>query len=132
MSNMKTAAQLKRALVIYIAGPYRNPSNWEIHKNIFRAEELAFNVWAAGMSALSPHLNTAHFQYALPDEAWLDGDLAMLARCDAMIVTEGWKRSQGTQAEVAFAERWGIPVFFYLATLVDWAEAKITAQLLNL
>jgi nucleoside 2-deoxyribosyltransferase len=115
-------------MVVYVAGPYRNPSNWEIHRNIFVAETLAFEVWKAGMCALSPHLNTAHFQYALPDEVWLQGDLEMLRRCDALIVTMGWENSAGTRAEVAFAKSHDIPVFFTIAGLKRWAAEEVKRQ----
>jgi hypothetical protein len=113
----------KRSLVVYVAGPYRSPSNWTIHCNIFRAEALAFKVWEAGMSALSPHLNTAHFQNSLPDNVWLEGDLEMLSRCDALLCAPGWEDSKGTLAEIEFARKRCIPIFYRLDDLVVWANA---------
>jgi nucleoside 2-deoxyribosyltransferase len=108
--------------VIYIAGPYRGPCAWDIECNIRRAETLALDVWRAGAVALCPHANTRHFQGAAPDDVWLRGDLELLDRCDAMILTDDWERSAGARAEVEFARRRGIPVFPSLDALRAWLE----------
>lgn len=103
--------------MVYVAGPFRGPDHWAIAENIRSAERVAFKVWQAGAVALCPHLNTAHFQGALPDHMWLDGDLALLELCDALILVPGWERSEGTKAEVAFATRHSIPVLFDIDSL---------------
>ena len=106
--------------VVYIGGPFRGNSAWDIEENIRRAERLALEVWRLGVACLCPHTNTRFFQNAAPDDVWLVGDLAMLARCDAFLVTEDWERSSGTRAEVAFCEKYDIPVFYTLDTLKAW------------
>jgi nucleoside 2-deoxyribosyltransferase len=111
-----------REFVVYIAGPYRGKDNWEIEQNIRRAEELALDVWRAGFTALCPHTNTRHFQGALPDEAWLDGDLAMLERCDAVLMTPDWHRSQGAVAERDHAFNKAINVFYSIGELNAYYE----------
>ncbi|OFV81968.1 MAG: hypothetical protein A2Y78_00085 [Acidobacteria bacterium RBG_13_68_16] len=98
-------------IVVYIAGPFRGPNSWEIESNIRRAETLALEVWRAGAAVLCPHTNTRYFQGAAPDEVWLDGDLEMLRRCDAVLLTADWQRSSGARAERAEAIRVGIPVY---------------------
>lgn len=108
--------------VIYIAGPFRGKDHWEIAQNIRRAETLALEVWRMGAAALCPHLNTMHFQGAAPDQLWLEGDLAMLAKCDAVLMTEYWERSAGARAEREFAAGRDIPVFFSLTQLDNWME----------
>jgi hypothetical protein len=112
--------------VVYVAGPYRGPDNWAIAENIRNAERLALDVWKAGAAALCPHANTAHFQFAAPDAVWLDGDLAMLAKCDAMIMTPDWRRSSGARAEHDFASQRGIPIFYDLETLRAWLMPSMT------
>lgn len=104
--------------VVYVAGPFRGANAWEIAQNIRRAEDLAFQAWQAGFAVICPHLNTAHYQGALPDEVWLDGDLTILSRCDAVLLTHDWARSAGASAEVYFAQNIGIPVYESLADLV--------------
>lgn len=105
---------------VYIAGPYRGPNAWEIEQNIRRAVDLAFEVWRLGGAALCPHANTRFFQGALPDEVWLQGDLALLAGCDALLTTLNWRASKGATAEVRYAEAMGIPVFYDLGSLGAW------------
>lgn len=120
----------KRMKVIYIAGPFRPKRKndcWEMEQNIRRAEELAFEVWAAGAVALCPHMNTAHFQNALPDDVWLWGDVEMLGRCDAILMTPKWAESVGAICEHGFAEEHGMPVFYSVDELREWLDARRVA-----
>lgn len=115
--------------VLYIAGPFRprRPNDcWEMEQNIRQAEALALEVWRLGAAAVCPHCNTRFFQGAAPDEVWLEGDLAILARCDAVVLTEDWQRSRGTLAEVEFAEARGIPVFLTVVELREWLATEST------
>ena len=97
----------QRIPVIYVAGPFRHPWKhmpgqqdcWEIQNNIMVAAALALELWRMGAAALCPHLNMAYFQNAADDQVWLDGDLALLARCDAILMTPNWKGSAGARAE---------------------------------
>lgn len=106
--------------VVYVAGPFRGASAWDIEQNIRRAETLALEVWRSGAACLCPHANTRFFQNAAPDHLWLEGDLAMLARCDAILMTPEWERSQGARAERDYAARLGLPVFYDLDGLRAW------------
>jgi uncharacterized protein DUF4406 len=106
--------------VVYVAGPFRGPNAWEIEKNIRHAEEWSLEVWRAGGAALCPHTNTRFFQGAAPDEVWLDGDLALLAKCDAIFMIPGWERSSGANKELDYARILGIPVFKLFVSLKMW------------
>lgn len=106
--------------VVYVAGPFRGPDHFAIAENIRRAERLALEVWKAGAACICPHTNTMHFQGAAPDHVWLDGDLEILRRCDAVLVTFDWERSTGARAEVEFAIAHHIPVFYDLKSLQTW------------
>lgn len=96
--------------VVYVAGPFRAETSWQVEQNIRRAEALALELWKMGYAVVCPHLNTRHFQGELPDSAWLKGDLAILQKCDLVVVTPDWDRSAGAREEVAAALRAGIPV----------------------
>ena len=111
--------------VVYVAGPFRGPNHWAIAENIRNAERLALEVWRAGAAAICPHANTAHFQDAAPDHVWLDGDLEILARCDAVLMTPDWLRSTGAKAEEAFARERGILVFYTLDELLGWLPEAV-------
>jgi hypothetical protein len=58
---------------------------------------------------------------AADDSLWLEGDLEMMRRCDAVICTDDWQRSEGARNEVGEAKRLGIPVFETVAQLRDWS-----------
>jgi nucleoside 2-deoxyribosyltransferase len=106
--------------VVYIAGPFRGPNYWEQEQNIRRAETLAHDVWLLGAAALCPHANTRFYQGSAPDRVWLDGDIALMARCDAVLMTPDWERSTGARAEHEYARTHGIPVFYDLDSLRRW------------
>jgi hypothetical protein len=100
--------------IIYIAGPYRGRSEWEVIQNIRAAEARALDVWRFGGVALCPHKNTSGFGGArgIDDAVWLKGDMELLRRCDAVWAIEGWINSEGARAEVEFARVNDIPVMF--------------------
>lgn len=110
--------------VVYVAGPFRGPNNWEIEENIRRAERLALEVWRSGAACLCPHTNTRFFQGAADEAVWLDGDLEMLKRCDAIIMTDDYQRSSGARAEHDCAVVEGIPVFYSITTLRKWLQYR--------
>jgi nucleoside 2-deoxyribosyltransferase len=110
--------------VVYVAGPFRGPSSWDIEQNIRRAEELALEAWRSGAAVICPHTNTRFFQGAADDAVWLDGDLEILKRCDAVLTTADWTRSSGARAEVTLAKARDLPVFHDVAALRHWLTAN--------
>lgn len=108
--------------LVYVAGPFRAANSWDMEQNIRRAETLALSVWQAGMACICPHTNTRFYQGTAPDEIWLDGDLEMVKRCDAVLMTHDWERSTGASAERLFALKHEIPVFYSLAELTTWSR----------
>ena len=108
-------------IVVYVAGPFRGENHWDIAENIRNAERLALEVWRLGAVAICPHANTAHFQGAAPDDVWLEGDLELVRRCDAMIMTPDWERSTGAREEFRFADKIvKIPIFHSTKQLAEW------------
>lgn len=116
--------ELTHMKLVYIAGPFRAHTAWDIEQNIRRAEERSLEVWRRGMAALCPHTNTRFFQGAALDEVWLEGTLEMLRRCDAVLLVPNWRGSSGTRAEITEALRLGIPVFESLTEL-DRCRQKV-------
>lgn len=112
--------------VVYIAGPFRGPNAWAVEENIRRAERLALAVWELGAAALCPHTNTRFFDGAAPDKFFLEGDLEMLKRCDAVLMTHDWDRSAGATAEHLFALRQGLAVFYTVLSLKNWLNASVS------
>jgi nucleoside 2-deoxyribosyltransferase len=118
--------------IVYVAGPFRssNPdgsqSAWGIHQNITRAMTVALEVWKLGAAALCPHGNTFCFQNAdgIDDRVWLEGDLELLNRCDAVLMTPDWTRSSGARAEHDHAIGRGLPVFYDVRQLAEWLATR--------
>lgn len=111
--------------VIYIAGPYRNKNPFTVRRNILSSAETAAEVWRMGAVAICPHLNTALFEYYVPeqpDDLWLRGDIEILKRCDALLTAGEWQRSRGTLAEVEEARAANVPVLYDLKALGRWLK----------
>jgi hypothetical protein len=106
--------------LVYIAGPFRGPTTWDIAQNVRAAEALGLDVALAGYMPVIPHANTALFHGQCNDQFWLDGTLLLLSRCDALITLPTWERSSGAKAEVEFAKAHNIPVCHTLAELKQW------------
>lgn len=104
--------------VIYIAGAYRGPTESAVFDNIMRARDHAIHVWQLGAIALCPHLNSMLMGgiSGVPDQDFLDGDIELLDRCDALYAIRGWEQSSGAKKEVEFAKANGMPVFFSEST----------------
>ena len=108
--------------VVYIAGPYRAKDAWQREQNIRRAEEAAFLVAEAGMVPLCPHTMTRYFDGTITDDYWLAATMALLERCDAVLLLPGWEQSVGSRAEVRRARESRIALFLALDELKAWFD----------
>lgn len=111
--------------LIYIAGPYRPYTNVcgalvDTAHNISIAEltavHLVDTLGHLGLFPVVPHLNTRDFENQVKqnnDQYFLDGTMAMLERCDAVLLTmpNADEVSSGTKAEVHRAYQLGIQVY---------------------
>ncbi|MGY6214947.1 DUF7768 domain-containing protein [Methylolobus aquaticus] len=103
-----------RQILAYVAGPYRDRrGTYYVDQNIWAARQLAAGLWARGFTAVCPHLNTSHFDGLVSDQAFLDGTLEMMRRCDLVVITSTWHTSAGTIGEIREALRLGIPVYIW-------------------
>ena len=105
--------------VVYVAGPYRASSREKIADNILAARAVAVAAARLGWFPICPHTNTAHFDDDLPgqDQFFLDGTLALMERCDAVVLVNGWACSQGTLGEIKRARELGMPIYESLGEL---------------
>lgn len=118
--------------LIYIAGPYRGPSAWDVEQNIRRAEQIGFEVASAGAIPLIPHTMYRFWDGTLDDSFWLACGIELLERCDAIVLCPGWTGSKGTMAERDHASVIGIPAFEYVGIepvhLRSWIDSLMSAE----
>jgi len=101
--------------LIYIAGPFRADTPWEIEQNVRRAEECGFMVAKMDGIPVIPHAMYRFYQDSLPDAFWLEAGLAVLRTCDAVAVCAtqlAAEKSVGTTGEIAEAKARGLCVFY--------------------
>lgn len=98
--------------IIYVAGPFRGETQWEIEKNVRHAEEKALELWKAGFAVICPHKMTEHFQGECPDGAFIEGLLEILSKCDAIYLLKGWMKSEGSRQELKLAKEKGLTIIY--------------------
>ena len=108
--------------VIYIAGPFRGETAWDVEQNIRRAEEAALYVAKCGHVALCPHTMNRFFNGTLTDDYWIEATLELLQRCDAILLLDGWTNSEGARGEYAAARERNMPWFVDDVSLSLWLE----------
>jgi hypothetical protein len=104
--------------VLYISGPYSHPDPVHgIPKNILLASEAALVAWRDGWAVHCPHKNCAGFEHAagIPYETWIQGDLELLRRSDAICMVGTWTESRRALQEYRLARALGMPVYRYVA-----------------
>jgi hypothetical protein len=107
--------------VIYVCGSISASTQEQRDLNIQKGKDVGFKIWNLGAMPLVPHLNSqGMFQAGVTAEAIYLGDLAVVGKCDAMFVMEGWNDSFGCNLEVAWANHKNIPIFDDLEDLDEW------------
>lgn len=115
-------------MLIYVAGALRPLHGRTVKQNCDIAKTIALELWKKGHAVICPHANTD-----LPTElaekecdanTWLQGDLMMVARCDAVVVCPDWAGSKGTEGEIKYAEARKIPIYYY----PEIPEVHVTEQ----
>jgi len=116
--------------VIYVAGPYRSHKPGGAQVNIQNAWRVALEVWGMGAAAICPHANTAHMDAPGFEDAatYLDGDIEIMRRCDAVVLMEGWQQSEGAKREAREAIKAGTPVFHSLDEVRDFVYKSQDSQ----
>lgn len=107
--------------VVFICGPYRGKTIWEVRENIRQAEEEALRWWKKGYVVICPHKNSALMDGGLglspeeEDRIWLEGSLELLRRSDIVVMTGKWNSSEGSLMELREARRLGKSIVYLSA-----------------
>ncbi len=109
---------------VYIAGAYRwRGQRWVPEVigeliNIYKAWNIARQVWMAGFAAVCPHTNGILMdRFGGTPDMFLQGDLEILLHCDYILMMPEWRKSTGATQERAFALKNEIPVFYSIESL---------------
>lgn len=108
--------------VVYVAGKFSAPDQWQRTRNVRAAENIAYGVACMGAMPLNPLANTCNFYGTLDEKFWYAGTLELLRRCDALILVPGWEDSKGVKAEIAEANRRGMPIFYRVDEIAEWVQ----------
>ena len=104
--------------LVYIAGPY---TQGDPVLNTREAVRWGEEIEAKDCDVVIPHLTMLwHLVSPAPIERWYARDLALLARCDAIVRFPGL--SGGADKEVEFARERSIPTFIVVSIPAFWIE----------
>lgn len=112
--------------LLYVAGPYTG----NVEQNIKNAESVSIELIRSGFHVLTPHKNTAGYeQYEDGDiinyQTWIDLDLDLLSRCDAIYVMSNSENSNGVKKEIMFCEENDIEIIHE----IEYPLHKFTLEL---
>ena len=110
--------------IVYIAGPFRGESSWDIEANVRAAECHGLTVARQGMIPLIPHSMYRFFQGTISDSFWLEATSELLKTADAMLLIGNWEDSKGCAMEIEVATREAIPSFTNLMELIAWKDRR--------
>lgn len=107
-----------RYCAVYIASPY---TKGDVGINVKISFDYADLLWKLEFLPYPP-LYT-HFWHILSPKSyddWMRMDREWILRCDCVLRLPG--ESAGADAEVMFAEKQGIPVFYDVDSMVEWRD----------
>lgn len=65
-----------------------------------------------GYAVFCPHMNSALMDGTMPDDYWMNEDLEILHRCDAIVMLKDWEQSEGARIEHQKAVDWELSVIY--------------------
>lgn len=98
--------------VIYVSGKYRGESESEVFDNIVHARRVALELWGKGFAVICPHTNSMFMGSQMFDNAFIEGDLEIVKRCDVIFMLRGWEQSVGAKKELKVAIERGLGVCY--------------------
>ena len=120
--------------IVFICGPYigNAPHDHrgyvEIERNILLAKAAMIALVQHGIGVFCPHTHSHGFELITPNVPaafWYKLDQHFLKSCDAVLRLPG--EGRGSDAEVTLAASLGIPIFYDIDDLMDWASV-VTAE----
>lgn len=113
-----------RKKVIYIAGPYRASKQYMQFNRIMWMREFGILIWQDGGVPIVPLLNTFGMDGVLTHDQFIEGDLEIVRRCDALLLIGDWHFSAGCRLERDAAIEAGLPIFTTMAQVRDFIRKE--------
>lgn len=110
----------RRHLVVYISGPLNASTTDGWFTNIHYAREWCRILWQMGVTPICPHLNSLFMEGVVPYDDFLDGDLELIRRSDAVFMVGKFGSSKGAGLEMAYAKSIKTPVLMNITDLRAW------------
>ena len=105
---------------MYVAGPFRAGTAWDIELNVRKAETVSLELFKMGYAPICPHANSRYFHGSLPDSEIMDAYLTILSKCDVMYILPGFETSEGTRRELKEAIDLHIPTVASPFGAAEW------------
>ena len=110
--------KMNKELLYYLAHPYVS----DPLLNTLKANRLAARLISKGYYIYSP-LSMTHYidvelkymKIEMPNAEWVDYDMKMLSKCDAIIMSGDWRNSKGCLREKEYMKKNNKPAFGYYA-----------------
>lgn len=105
--------------MIYLACPYSHPNPKVRHWRFKKANKAACSLMQRKLHVFSPisHCHPIALEGDLPLgwQDWAEYDYEMLSHCSELIVLmlDGWKESEGVQAEIEIAKTLGLDILYW-------------------
>ncbi len=111
-------------ILVFISGPFSGSNAWEIEQAVRKCEDLQYELVKMGLGPLCLNVMGRFFNGTGDYEFWLNVAIKMMLKCDAVLLTDDWRRSSGATREREAALAAGIPVFDNLPDLQAWMEER--------
>jgi len=113
--------------LVYVAGPYRAKTPWDVEQNIRKAEELGLRIANVGALPIIPHSMYRFFDKQCDETFWLRGTETLLTRCNAIYLLKEWEESEGSNNEFHLATEMKLPIFIEdcerdWTKFIEWAQ----------
>lgn len=110
---------MTRQTCVYLAGPISADNVIDVLRNIGTGIDMGLVLFELGYAPFTPHLDyhfamtnrRGHRELTVPE--FYKYSMSWLRKSDAVVVMSDWEGSKGTAAEIAEAERLGIPVYYW-------------------